>query len=123
MDVYIYQSALYCNSCGEVVKADLDKQGKTPRHPEDEHTFDSDDYPKGPYPDGGGEADTPQHCDTCQVLLENDLTLDGQNYVETSIVEHLTTGRGSREVLDTWVEAYSDQLDWADIGRQVWGKK
>jgi hypothetical protein len=28
-----------------------------------ESDYDSEDLPKGPYADGGGEADTPQHCD------------------------------------------------------------
>lgn len=31
--------------------------------------------------DGGGEADTPQHCANCGVPLENPLTSDGVHYV------------------------------------------
>ena len=42
----------------------------------DESDYDSDDLSKGPYPDDGGEADTPRHCDTCGVFLENPLTAD-----------------------------------------------
>lgn len=47
----------------------------------DEGSYDSDDFPKGPYPEGGGEADTPQHCDSCHEFLENPLTSDGMAYV------------------------------------------
>jgi hypothetical protein len=47
----------------------------------DQSSYDSDEYPKGPYPDGGGEADTPQHCDHCHCFLENPLTSDGYDYV------------------------------------------
>jgi hypothetical protein len=43
----------------------------------DENDYDSDDLPKGPYPNGGGEADTPQYCDGCGILLENPLTQAG----------------------------------------------
>ena len=43
----------------------------------DENDYDSDDLPKGPYSNGGGEADTPQHCDGCGAFLENPLTGDG----------------------------------------------
>src|SRR3954469_15157799 len=49
--------------------------------PDDEATWDSDKFPKGPYENGGGEADTPQHCDQCMAFLENPLTEDGCAYV------------------------------------------
>jgi len=42
----------------------------------DESDYDRDNLPKGPCPDDGGEADTPQHCDTCGVFLGNPLTAD-----------------------------------------------
>jgi hypothetical protein len=44
-------------------------------------TEDSDTWPQGPYDSGGGEADTPQHCDQCGVFLENPLTSDGDDYL------------------------------------------
>jgi hypothetical protein len=34
-----------------------------------ESDYDSDDLPKGPYAQGGGEADTPQHCEGCGQFL------------------------------------------------------
>lgn len=81
MDVYLYQAALLCEDCGEATRRHLDADGARPADPEDESTYDSGDYPKGPYPDGGGEADCPQHCDHCGVFLENPLTAEGEAYV------------------------------------------
>jgi hypothetical protein len=49
-----------------------------------ESDYDSDDLPKGPYADGGGEADTPQHCDDCRRFLENPLTGDGLKAASSS---------------------------------------
>ena len=59
MDVYIYQADIYCEDCGKAICEDLAKKGGIP---EDLDCYDSDEYPKGPYSDGGGEADSPQHC-------------------------------------------------------------
>lgn len=74
MRVYVYQAALLCEDCGELVKQSLlhDEFG------------DSDYYPQGPYSDGGGAADTPQHCDHCERFLENPLTDDGRDYVRAA---------------------------------------
>jgi hypothetical protein len=92
MDAYIYQADIYCESCGKAIRAKLDAEGRTPANVSDERTFDSDDYPKGPYSDGGGESDIPQHCGNylaCGVFLENPLTHDGEQYVRQAInVDH-----------------------------------
>jgi hypothetical protein len=94
MDVYLYQAALYCNECGCRIVSSLRKQGVA-------DTGDSDDFPQGPFPDGGGEADSPQHCDSgamclqaedvgghhVGVFLENPLTSDGLAHVETALAE------------------------------------
>jgi hypothetical protein len=71
MTAYIYQAELLCEPCATNVRVHLDSLGKKPANPDDETTYDSDDYPKGPYPDGGGEADSEQHCGYCQIALEN----------------------------------------------------
>jgi hypothetical protein len=47
----------------------------------DESSYDSDEWPKGPYGNGGGESDCPQHCGDCHEFLENPLTPDGYQYV------------------------------------------
>lgn len=104
MLAYVYQAALLCPDCAIQVKLSLREAGKVPDNPMDESTFDSGDYPKGPYTDGGGEADSPCHCDHCHVFLENPLTSDGQEYVK----EALASGEGDPEVLAAWRERY----DW-----------
>lgn len=55
-DVYVFQAALICEDCGKQVIQALKKKGIT-------DTGDSDDFPQGPYGDGGGETDTTQFCD------------------------------------------------------------
>lgn len=58
-------------------------------------TGDSDDYPQGPYPDGGGETDTPAHCDGCHMPLGAPLTSDGVAYVLEHLRDTLREGRAS----------------------------
>lgn len=100
MNAYVFQAALLCESCG---KAACDAVPKPDGFdPDNEHTWDSDHYPKGPYPDGGGEADSPQHCDHCGEFLENPLTGDGIEYVR----QELKVGTGARSVLNQWREFY-----------------
>lgn len=62
MKVYIYAADIYCKDCGEAICDRLDKEGKAPPDHFTESMYDSDEYPKGPYPDGGGKSDSPQHC-------------------------------------------------------------
>lgn len=77
MQVFMFQAALWCEACAR------------PAHvnESDESSYDSDEWPKGPYADGGGEADTPQHCDGCGLFLENPLTADGLAYVAERLAE------------------------------------
>lgn len=79
MDAYVYQAALYCEDCGLAIRKRICEAGRQPAN-RDESTYDSDDYPKGPYPDGGGESDTPEHCNGCGVFLGNPLTQEGYRY-------------------------------------------
>lgn len=106
MDVFIFQAALICSTCGTLYKQGTDK----PEHvnESDESSYDSDDWPKGPYSDGGGEADSPQHCDHCGDFLDNPLTGDGETYVRDAFREYVETGRGSLDTLAEWKAAY----DW-----------
>ena len=126
MDAYMYQAAYLCAKCAERVIAAI-PLNKQPRctctatrlmHVEgycpsgrgsydpNEVTYDSGDFPKGPFLDGGGEADSPNHCDSCQVFLENPLTDDGVAYVRQT----LSDGFGRAAVMDEWREFYADQL-------------
>ncbi len=108
MDVYVYQAALYCEACGEAIVQDLRQRGV-------EDSGDSNDYPQGPYADGGGEADSPQHCDSgpqclaaetiggrqVGAFLENPLTSDGEAYVRKSLRD--TPGS---PLVQFWAEHY-----------------
>lgn len=104
MDAYVYQAALLCEACAEHVKSEIDTSG-TRGLPGWRNINDSDDYPQGPYPNGGGEADSPQHCDRCLLFLENPLTPDGYDYVESAIAEDLAHGRVSVAVTE-WALFY-----------------
>jgi hypothetical protein len=107
MDAYVYQAALYCRSCGEKLREFPSIAAELHHRPED-----SDHYPQGPYPDGGGEADTPEHCDGCGAFLENPLTGDGVRYVNEALVKYARNGGDTmdRDVLATWAEHYNAQV-------------
>jgi hypothetical protein len=109
MNVFIYQAGLLCEACGEDTIHELQILGA-------EDTGDSDDYPQGPYSDGGGEADVPQHCDRGRdcinsehfgmrhpvgAFLENPLTEDGIGYVSQQSASHASSG-----VVRHWAEHY-----------------
>lgn len=136
MKAYVYQAALYCEDCGKQICDQLDRAEKTPDDVNNESSYDSDDYPKGPYGSGGGEADCPQHCDngdtclnaenlvdSCQfsssnptgeyqigVWLGNPLTAEGLKYTVQAILE-------GGDVAELWGQYYED--DYEDISRAV----
>lgn len=97
MKAFVYQAALLCETHGIAQRIHLDaafkESGAEPVNAADKSSFDSDRYPKGPYPQGGGEADTPQHCDQCGVFLENPLTDDGTAYVMDALNRILPEGQ------------------------------
>lgn len=109
MKAYIFQAALYCEACGRGICARIDEAGR-PAHvnPADESSYDSDEYPKGPYFDGGGEADCPQHCDDCEVFLENPLTTHGVDMLHVALTQ--PHAQGDLETLATWREFYAAEL-------------
>lgn len=109
-DVYIYNAAFLCEACGEALMSQLDKEGKKPANVKDESSFDSDQYPKGPFDDGGGESDSPNHCDACREFLENPLTDDGYEYIRQLLLEHQSSGRGDAKVLLEWAKYYDIQI-------------
>lgn len=73
MDVYIFQAALLCEDCGRKIRRELTAAGKAPTDPDNEYTYDSGEFPKGPFANGGGEADCAQYCDICFTPLDNPL--------------------------------------------------
>jgi hypothetical protein len=113
-DVYIYQAALLCSDCGETVIKELTADGEAPANPEDESSFDSDEFPKGPYPDGGGEADSPQHCDHCGTFLYNPLTGDGYAYLRAQVEQAgaIVIAGDDIDEIDIEATAAKAQADW-----------
>lgn len=82
---YIYSADIYCLACAQKI---MDRLVATaPADPSAEETFDSDEYPKGPYCDGGGEADCAQMCGGCHISLGNPLTAEGCEHVITVLEE------------------------------------
>lgn len=130
MLVYLYSAALWCGPCvienliangkaspaaRDMDPADALEQILSSNGFTEEAEYDSDDLPKGPYGDGGGEADSPQHCDGCGIHLENPLTADGVEYVRTAISEYHDRGPrdppvGNQAVLLDWSDFYADDL-------------
>jgi len=105
MNAYIFQADVYCDKCAELIQAEIIRAGQAPQNTEDEDAFDSGEYPKGPYEDGGGEADCPQHCANCHVALLNPLTTVGVQYVIDSLED---SKRGDIEILRGWAKQLSD---------------
>jgi len=123
MDAYIYSADMYCSSCGEKIREDIDaerkEKGLPPIDRDDDTQTDSDDYPKGPYSDGGGESDSPQHCGSCDEFLENDLTSEGMNSLHEMIIDALHTGN-VQGCIKQWVNCYDVSL--LDLINYVEGK-
>lgn len=109
MKVYAYQAALICGDCGDEVCARLKKQGKAPEDPRNENTYDSDDYPKGPYANDSNDSDSIQHCDMCGVFLEVGLTKEGMERLYEIVVECLNDGVMS-DSMRLWVDFYDVSL-------------
>lgn len=89
---YVYKADLYCKRCADKI---METPGMAPNE-------DSDRYPQGPYGDGGGEADHPQHCGGCRMFLENPITDDGRNYLRTILEPYIAPDDG-------------DERDWEGI--------
>lgn len=110
MDAYIYQAALLCEDCANKIITQLTSKGKAPANTYDETTYDSDDFPKGPYSNGGGEADSPQYCDQCREHLENPLTEDGVEQLRQSYVLLIVGGCRGIYVPKSFSEKYPQYL-------------
>ena len=117
MDAYIFRGALYCSKCAREIKREVKAEWKAKMGDEPfDDDGDSEGYPEGPYEDGGGESDSPAHCDQCHVFLENSLTRDGEKYVIESVrraKEKLKNGEWPSPVVLEW-EKYYDYLDFGD---------
>lgn len=113
MNVYMHQASLYCEDCAESMGGI-----ETPileDYIASDTGHDSDSAIIGPIANGGGEADTPQHCDSCNCHLENELTDHGMAYIMQAFADR----DGNGETLAEWFEFYSDRIsDWIRDGAQ-----
>lgn len=110
MNAYTYAADIYCDACGEQIRDDLHKLGRAPANPDAESTYDSSDYPKGPYANGGGESDSPCHCGACGAFLENPLTSDGVEYVRDAIAD-IEARKGPNDMTAEWRAFYAAELE------------
>lgn len=111
MNVYIYAADIYCEDCGKAIQNRISHENPRPAS----EWRPAMEYPQGPYPDGGGESDSPQHCaegancpnaieldDGCKVgaWLENELTEEGIKYIRRT--------KGTGKIAALWIKWYSN---------------
>ncbi len=150
MKVFIFNADIYCYDCGRNIQEQILKEinkfwvctrcgasythkdhsaceqcGTTliPKRIKDEvDKNNSDEWPDGPYKDGGGEADYPHHCGSggscldAYVLkdgsskvgcfLENPLTTHGTCYVVGLAIEEIRRDGKMGEIVEMWVNYY-----------------
>lgn len=120
---YIFQAEVWCDDCGKHIAERLKADGQeVPEDPEDHDSFDSDDFPKGPFPDDD-PADTPTHCasdDECINAVHlsfgrkvgaivSGLTEDGRKYALEKI-----RLKPNDALMDLWVSHYDLNPEEAD---------
>ena len=102
MNAYTYQAALTCEECAEAIRVRV--MAKM-------YLATIDEIPQGPVPDGGGEADSPQHCGSCGTFLENPLTAEGVEYVRDELVLARLDGvDGHGSYSEQWRAFYAAEL-------------
>jgi hypothetical protein len=111
MNVYIYAADIYCEECGAAIRDQITGEGHAPADIDDETSYDSDEFPKGPYKDGGGKADCPQHCG-CGAECVNAMTLDDDTKVGAWLENPLTT-TGAEYVRDAYRKGGEVAAAWS----------
>ena len=111
---YTYQADVWCTSCGQAIIAGLEILRTVPENPEDESSFDSDEYPKH-YDPENEESDGPENCadGNCAgeygTFLENRLTQEGYRYLKSMLDGH---GATLPEFAKEWADFY--QFEYHD---------
>ena len=49
MLIYIYSGKVFCETCAETIRKNIISSGKAPKNPGIAWSYDSSDFPKGPY--------------------------------------------------------------------------
>lgn len=112
----IYQADIYCDSCGDDVRQQITTKGKAPTNPDDETSYDSDEYPKRANDDD--ESDSPQHCGSGETCLEAETLSDGSkvgkligtNLTEAGVEYVREAIEAGGIVADFWAEQFVDYL-------------
>jgi len=104
MLVYVYAADLLCEDCGKKCREELTAEGKAPEDPDDEVSYDSDDFPKGPTEEGS--SDSPSHCSDCGCFLETELTDVGVDELLSDCERAMRGDREANDVLLQWVDHY-----------------
>ena len=127
---YIYQADVWCDACGDHIKAELGRENKAPEDTEDESSFDSDEYPKH-YDAENEESDGPENCADGKcggfanghaygTFLKNQLTQEGYRYLKGMLDGHgATLPEFAKEWADFYQFEYHEQEypsahDWLD---------
>lgn len=86
---YVYCAELFCDECGEKICELITADGRAPKEPNNQHTYDSDDFPKHTE---NGSTDAPNHCPDCGRYLADPLTNVGIDYVIGYLRRAIETG-------------------------------
>lgn len=120
---WIYAADLWCHACGATIRQDITKEGKAPADPDDEHSYDSGEFPK--YCSEMDESDSPNHCGANEeclsaielsdgtkigALVTESLTTDGEEYVKTAVKKAHESGDTGSVAVEVWQEVF----DWID---------
>ncbi len=116
----IYQADIWCTDCADKIREDICKAGTAPTDPDDEHSYDSGEWPKNA--GDNDESDCPQHCaagaeclnysetsdgEKYGYFFENTLTDDGDEYVKETVNENLRDGRMDSPAVELWKPCYN----------------
>jgi hypothetical protein len=116
MNAYSYAADTYCEDCGRAIRERLTREGKAPADPSNERSYDSFDFPKGPYAEHESESDTPQHC-ACGPKCLNALDIGG-GCMAGAWLENPLTGAGVHYVIEAVREGGDVAAFWAKCYRE-----
>lgn len=102
-ECFIYKDKFYCLICCLKIQKEIDW---IPDNVNDFSSYGNDEYPHGPFVNGGGPADGPRHCRGCSAHLKNPLTELGQKAVENTVELYYKTGEGDKVKIEIWREFY-----------------
>jgi len=69
MLTYIYAGKVFCENFGRAIREKLKKESKAPIFPDERWSYNSKDYPKGPYHSNKHTRGSPFNCAACNCPL------------------------------------------------------